>query len=123
MEGAAMIQWDDRQNISGEEGTPLGAAPLTGKGVLRRGRKEVAQVTYIVRTVTRGNPETGQYAPQYGGRIDVLETTAGEDEWSQADDLVLHLLPHQLHLGVALRGKGPAYTLHGQGALIPEKSR
>jgi len=121
-----MLQWDNRHPANQEEELPPGATrsaipPLVGTGALRRGRKDVAQVTYMVRTVTRGNPATGERLPYYGGRVDLVGDATGEGDWAAADDLVLHLLDRGSRLAVVLSGQGPSYTLSGRGTLTPVK--
>jgi hypothetical protein len=120
-----MIAWDARQTAF-EHQQPEGSAapavlpPLTGTGVLTQGRKEVANVTYIVRTIRRRDPATGESAPQYGGRVDVVslaEGTGQAPDWSQAEDVVLHLQTHQLRLGVMLSGERSPYALRGRSSL------
>jgi len=122
-----MQEWDQRHTTYEVGGQVLGSlrrepAPLAGTGVLRRGSKDVAPVTYLVRTITRRDPATGDSTPYYGGRIDLIGGELGGSDWGAAEDLVLHLLEHGSHLGVLLHGSGATYTLRGRGNLITEKA-
>jgi hypothetical protein len=123
-----MMTWDARQtpferDQAADGGATSAVAPLTGTGVLRQGRKDLAKVTYIVRTIHRRDPSTGEYLSLYGGRIDLVEGIAEASDWSQAEDLTLHLQTQQLRLGVLLSGKKSSYTLRGRSSLDHDRSK